>query len=167
MAYQRLTSALRMCELEVADIPYLAPLNNRLAYECYMDKTHNDEENGWRTHGITNVGYLRKVTAEVGTDLYRIYRKIHMDTGLALQKIVSQRAGIQAYIDMAKTVKTGNIRQRLNNRNSVDVKLVVDNLLENTECKTNHIKRIELLTTLLYMSTVDRHADDGIRAPLL
>ena len=167
MAYQRLTSALRMCELEVADIPYLAPLNNRLAYETYMDKTHNDEENGWRTHGITNVGYLRKVTAEVGTDLYRIYRKIHMDTGLALQKIVSQRAGIQAYIDMAKTVKTGTIKQRINNRNAVDVKLIVDNILENTECKTNRIKRIELLTTLLYMSTVDRHADDGIRAPLL
>ena len=167
MAYQRLTSALRMCELPIVDIPYIAPLNNRLAYESYMDKAHTDEENGWRTQGITYVGYLRKVTAEVGTDLYRIYRKIHMDTELPLQKIVSQRAGITAYIDMAKTVKTGNIKQRIYNHNAVDVKKVVDNILENTECKTNYIKRIELLTTLLYMSTVDRHADDGIRAPLL
>ena len=167
MAYQRLTSALRMCELPIVDIPYIAPLNNRLAYESYMDKSHTDEENGWRTHGITNVGYLRKVTAEVGTDLYRIYRKIHMDTGLPLQKIVSQRAGITAYIDMAKTVKTGNIKQRIYNHNRADVKMVVENILENTECKNDYIKRIELLTTLLYMSTVDRHADDGIRAPLL
>ena len=168
MAYQRLTSALRMCDMDVVDIPYLAPLSNCPAYETYMDKENaRDDETSWKTGGITNVAYLRKVFGEVGNDLYRIYRKIHQDTGLPLQKIVSQRAGITAYLDMAKTIKTGSIKKRIMNHNSTGVSMIIDNILNNTEVKDNPSKRMELLTTLLYMSTVDRHSDDGIRAPLL
>ena len=113
MAYQRLTSALRMCDMETVDIPYLAPLNNRQAYEKYMDKSaaRDDDHTSWKDGGITSVGYLRRVVEEVGTDLYRIYRQIHKDTGLPLQKIVSQRAGIVAYLDMSKTIKTGSCNE--------------------------------------------------------
>ena len=111
--------------------------------------------------------YLRKVVEEVGTDLYRIYRQIHKDTNLPLQKIVSQRAGIVAYLDMQKTVKTGSIRKRIINQNAMGVAMIIENILRNTELAHNPSKRTEFLTTLLFMSTVDRHADDGIRAPLL
>ena len=170
MACQRLISALRMTDMENIDIPYLAPLSNRIAYEKYMDKTAarvDDEGYSWKDGGITSVNYLRKVVEEVGTDLYRIYRQIHKDTNLPLQKIVSQRAGIVAYLDMQKTVKTGSIRKRIINQNATGVSMIIDNILQNTELANNPSKRTEFLTTLLFMSTVDRHADDGIRAPLL
>ena len=167
MAHQRLTSALRMVEMDIVDIPYLAPLSNRPAYETYMDKSNADDETSWRQGGITNVSYLRKVVSEVGSDLYRIYRKIHQDTRLPLQKIVSQRAGITAYLDMVKTVKTGSIKKRIQNHNRCGVQMIIDNIMKNTEVKDNPMKRLELLTSLLYMSTVDRHSDDSIRAPLL
>ena len=159
MAYQRLTSALSMCDMEIADILYLAPLNNRQAYEKYIDKANEreDDHSSWKNGGITSVGYLRKVVEEVGTDLYRIYRQIHKDTGLPLQKIVSQRAGIAAYLDMSKTIKTGSIKKRIANQNTTGVKMIVDNIISNTELSTNPSKRIEFLTTLLYMATVDRH----------
>ena len=158
-----------MCDMDTVDIPYLAPLANRQAYEKYIDKTNLRDDDGfsWKTGGITSVGYLRKVVEEVGTDLYRIYRKIHQDTGLPLPKIVSQRAGITAYLDMTKTIKTGSIKKRIANQNSTGVKMIVENIIKNTELSTNPSKRIEFLTTLLYMATVDRHSDDGIRAPLL
>ena len=143
MAYQRLTSALRMCEMDIVDIPYLAPLANRQAYEKYIDKTNiGDDETSWKTGGITNVAYLRKVVEEVGNDLYRIYRKIHQDTGLPLQKIVSQRAGITAYLDMTKTIRKGSIKKRIINQNSTGVTMIVDNIIKNTELRTNPSKRI-------------------------
>ena len=159
MACQRLISALRMTDMENIDIPYLAPLSNRIAYEKYMDKTAarvDDEGYSWKDGGITSVNYLRKVVEEVGTDLYRIYRQIHKDTNLPLQKIVSQRAGIVAYLDMQKTVKTGRIRKRIINQNATGVSMIIDNILQNTELANNPSKRTEFLTTLLFMSTVAR-----------
>ena len=141
MAHQRLTSALRMVEMDIVDIPYLAPLSNRPAYKTYIDKANADDETSWRQGGITNVSYLRKVVSEVGNDLYRIYRKIHQDTGLPLQKIVCQRAVITAYLDMVKTVKTGSIKKRIQNHNRCGVQMIIDNIMKNTEVKDNAMRR--------------------------
>ena len=124
-AHQRLTSALRMCEYENIDIPYLAPLSNRLSYERYMDKANVNDEDSWKNGGITNVNYLRRVVNEVGTDLFKIFNKIHDDTRLPLQKIVSQRAGITAYLDMQKTVKTGSIKRHEQQANQHGVNSVI------------------------------------------
>ena len=167
-AKQRLVSALRMNGWNLEEIPYLAPLKDRLAYETYADKTVAVSESAqWNNGGITNVAYLRRVVEEVGTDMYSIYRKIQDETKLPLQKIVSQRAGIQAYLDIQKSVSTESIRRQVQQKNHTGVHTIVQNIKYWTDLELLPQKRLEFLCTLLYMSTVDRHQDDGIKAPLL
>ena len=163
-AKQQLVSALRMNNWILTDVPYLAACRDRLAYEKYADKTAEVEKEGhWSQGGITNVSYLRKVVSEVGRDLFDIYRRIHVDTNLPLQKIVSQRSGIQAYIDINKQVQTGSIKRQVQLTNKMgvhsfsqrsDIQAYID---INKQVQTGSIKRQVQLTNKMGVHSIVRN----------
>ena len=84
-----------------------------------------------------------------------------------LQKIVSQKSGIQAYIDINKQVTTGSISRQVRHDNKSGVFAIVCNVRHNMSIHHNPQLRIEFLSTLLFMATVDRHPNHDLRALLL
>ena len=84
---------------------------------------------GQKLEKLSDPDYLEEIITQVGTDINDIFAYIQKSTGLNYQKILSQRQGIQGYLNARKRIKTGDIREEMANSwcgNSV--KTIVDNL---------------------------------------
>ena len=169
----KVIAALRLRGVELQTLPYIQPISNRFKYEEYMnkaDKSGDGEEivtTGQKLERLSDPEYLEEIITQVGTDINDIFAYIQKNTGLNYQKILSQRQGIQGYMNARKRIRTGDIKEDMQNSyNGNSVKTIIDNLKTNTELKENDENRLKTLCTLLYMSTVDRCKDDGLVMPI-
>ena len=169
---QKVIAALRLRGIEIQTLPYIQPLSNRLKYEEYMNKNDTSGNGEITTPGqklekLSDPDYLEEIITQVGTDINDIFAYIQKSTGLNYQKILSQKQGIQGYLNARKRIKTGDIKEDMaNSWSGNSVKTIITNLKENTELKDDDEERLKTLCTLLYMSTVNRCKDDGLVMPI-
>ena len=118
---EKVMAALRLRGIILDNIPYIQPVSNRKGYEQYMnkgDQSGDGEElttTGQKLEKLSDPDYLEEVITEVGTDVNDIFAYIQKSTGLNYQKILSQRQGIQGYLNTRKRIKTGDITEEMAN----------------------------------------------------